>query len=777
MIEEHMEPTTDENCLPARRVATSEAAWAICSELITSDDVAAQDRAIIDGLIDGKAPYNQADLDEAGQSERVNINPKDAAALEEQALRAYYDLLTSVDVFISLEVVFGDSIQRPVWARAIAEEFTKTLRRWNLLSLRASNLQLQYVRHGVSVSFFENEKDWRFRTCGLADFKIRRNTAAAEDEIEVALVRVPMSVSQLYRYIAHPETAAEDGWGVEAVKKIVMQHVNSVQEKAKQATYSNWELLERQIKENDLLYAGSTYHVWIYHLWVKEFDDTVTHLIVPQESAGEEFLYENLSRFKNIHKAFTVFTYGIGDGTYHTIRGMGWKIFDQEQAFARLWNTAMDGAMGNSVTMLQPTAGSNTDITKCAISFNGPFAIIPGGYTVVNRTIPDYTKSVGPVISELKNQIRTNTLSYQGGPSAQDAESMPVKNYASLMQQEMSLTESALDLWYAPWGRLLSEVFARMQDDTLGPEDPGYAEINEMKKRLKEKNVPLEAFYTARDVTPVRAVGSGSKLARLAAFDQAISMGGTTDEEGRYNLVRDRHALVLGQDNIDRYWKPSQAAGVARFNQDQKNAEFENGFMRNFIPGPVSASDNHSLHNATHAGLVQAVMETANEGGEPNVEALEYKYKFLNTAVPHMAEHNQYLMQDPARINEGKMYAKLIQEGAAAAKRAGDELTALMQAQQQAMQAQQEREMQAEQARVAELEKKVAEAESGGDNGEALKLQRELMSHESRMRMKEEEVRQKLRHQEMITKQKLQLQDADNAVKMLELAKVNPYES
>lgn len=774
MIEAYMEPAEEEGVLPARRVATASAAWAICNELVTSDDVAAQDRAIIDGLIDGKAPYNQADLDEAGQSDRININPKDAAALEEQALRAYYDLLTSVDVFITLECTFGDNLQRPVWARAIAEEYTKCLRRWNLLSLRVANLHVQYVRHGVGVAFFENETDWRPRTCGLSDFKIRRNTPAAEDEIEVAMIRVPMSVSQLYRYVSG-KGAEEDGWRVENVKDLVFKNVNSALQKAAQPIFQNWELMERQIKENDLLYAGSTYHVWVYHLWVKEFDDTVTHLIIPQnEGDCKQFLYENVSRFKNIHQAFTVFTYGIGDGTYHTIRGMGWKMFDQEQAFARLWNTAMDGAMGNSVTMLQPTTGSNTDISKCALSFNGPFAIIPGGYQVVNRTIPDYAKTVGPVIAELKNQIRTNTISYQGPPSIPDAESMPVKNFAAVMQQEMALTESALDLWYAPWGRLMSEMFRRMQDKDLGPEDPGFAEVNEMKKRLKERNVPLEAFYTARDVSPVRAVGSGSKVARLAAFDQALTTAGSTDEEGRYNLVRDRNALILGQDSIDRYFKPTQMAGAQRFNQDQKNAEFENGFFRSFIAGPVSASDNHSLHQAAHSGLVQAVMETANDGGQPDVQALEYKAKFLSVAVPHMQEHNFHLAQDPSRQEEAKMYEQLIQQAATSAKRAEDELTAIFQAEQQAMAAEQQRAVEAEQARIAELERKVAEAEGAGNQGEALKIQRELMMQEHKNRMQEADFQQKYRHREMEIQQKLRFQDTASALKMLEQGKVKP---
>jgi hypothetical protein len=777
MIDNQMAAAEIDGELPDKRVKDSKSAWTICQQLLLEDDTAAQDRAVIDGLIDGKAPYNQADLDEAGQSERININPKDAAALEEQATRAYYDLLVSVDILATVECVYGDSIQRPVWSTGIAEEFTRTLREWNLLNLRVSNAHLQYVRHGVCMAFFEDEVDWRPRTCGLSDFKVRRSTPAAEDECDVAMVRVPITVTRLWQFIRDEETAGEDGWSVEQAKEIVLKHCNGVQVTNNQAQYHNWELLERQIKENDLYYGGNDYHIWVHHLWVKEFDDTVTHIIIPQvENTCSEFLYENRSRYENIHQAFTIFTYGVGDGTYHSIRGMGWKIFDQEQAYARLWNTAMDGAMGNAVTMLQPTTGANTDITKCALSFNGPFAIIPGGYQVVPRTFPDYNRTIGPVINELKSQIRNNTITYQTAPSTQLAEDMPQKSYAAISQQEMSLSESALDLWYAPWGRLIKEIFRRMQDRHLGPEDPGFKEVNAMKKRIKERGIPLEAFYTARNTQPVRAVGSGSKAARLAAYDQAIAYGGSTDEEGRYNLVRDRNALVLGHDQIDRYFKPTQMQGATRFSQDQKNSEFENINFKGFNTQVVSPSDNHSIHCASHSGIIQAVMEMASEGGDPNIEDLEYKYKFLATATPHLGEHNQFLAQDPARKEESKMYAKVIQNAMAMATRAKDELVAFSKQQQEAADAEQQRMMDAEQARIAELEKKAAAADAGGDSKESMKLQREIMNHEFKLRMQEQESQHKRKLAEQEAKQKLAFKDADTAMKFLSMANKTPYE-
>lgn len=315
-----------------------------------------------------------------------------------------------------------------------------------------------------------------------------------------------------------------------------------------------------------------------------------------------------------------------------------------------------------------------------------------------------------------------------------------------------------------------------MQDRELGPEDPGFKEVNAMKKRIKERGVPLEAFYTARNVMPVRAVGSGSKAARLAAFDQAISYGGSTDEEGRYNLVRDRNALVLGHDQIDRYFKPTQMQGATRFSQDQKNSEFENINFKGFNAQNVSPSDNHSIHGASHAGIIQAVMEMASEGGDPNQEDLEYKFKFLATATPHLEEHNQFLAQDPSRKAESKMYAQLIQQATAAAKRAQDELVSMTKQQQEAQDAEQQRMMQAEQAHIAELERKVADMDGSGDPKESMKLQREIMNHEFKLRMQEQESQHKRKLASDEARQKLAFKDADTAMKFLSMSKKTPYE-
>ena len=797
-VGEFLAPETEDHQLPERRIRDAGSAYSIAMQLIQEDLLASQNRAQINGLIDGRPPYNQEDLDEAGQSNRVNVNTKDAVALESQAVRAYYDLTTSVESLITCETKYGDAVQRPYWCNIISDEFTRTLRRWGLFNLRTSNLHLQYVRHGVGMAFFENEVDWRFRTCGLDDFKIRRNTPASEEEVDVAMVSAPYSVTQIYGMIRNADAARENGWDVEQAYQLCLENVNIVRNGTGQTAYISWEQLERQIKENDIYYGSGDYHVWLNHLWVKEFDGTMTHIIVPREMADSpnspnniedqphsNFLYENRFQYKTVHEAFTIFTYGIGDGTYHSIRGMGFLIFDQETAYNHLWNSAMDGAQGNSITMFQPKTGSNTDYTKMALDVQGPFAILQGGYEVVNRTIPDFTKAVIPVLSELKNQIRNNTNQYSHSPTSQDAQHITARNYQAYLQQEAALSDSALDLWYAPWGRLLSEVFRRMQSRDYCPEDPGWREVEDLKIRLKQRNVPLEAFYEAHNIVPVKSVGAGSKQSRLQAYDQAIAMSPSTDEQGRYNLQRDKAILLLGSDAANRYWPIQQ--GPERFEQDQHNAFGENNQAIDGHSNPVLPGDQHFVHCKIHAPLIQNIMKATAQGGNTPLQTLQQASTVLGAIVPHFNQHVQLLSQDKSREAEAKQFAQLGQQAAAEKQRVDNQIQRQQQAAQEAQQAEMQRQQEAHNAEFQRLQQQEQENKQGGnDPAIAAKIQQQLIAHHVKMGIMQAQANQQLENQRAQAQQNLDIQkatlaqqlafkDSDNALALLHQGKVNPY--
>jgi hypothetical protein len=208
---------------PKMRVDNVNSARSIYKAIKDSDQGSSKNRALVDAMFNGAAPFNQQDLIEMGQGERTNLDFGEAAALKEQALAGYYDLTSSVDVLARISIDYGSPEQKVEWERILAEEFTRTLKEWQEFEFNHQMLADQFVSHGVGVCYFEDEVDWRWRVAGLSEFRLPRGTRASEWEIEVATVDREYQAHQLYKFIEDPAVAKDLGWNVKMVKQALIR--------------------------------------------------------------------------------------------------------------------------------------------------------------------------------------------------------------------------------------------------------------------------------------------------------------------------------------------------------------------------------------------------------------------------------------------------------------------------------------------------------------------------------------------------------------------------
>ena len=251
---------------PKLRVSSVDSARSIYKAIKDSDQGSSKNRALVDAMFNGAPPFNAQDLIEMGQGERTNLDFGEAASLKEQALSGYYDLTSSVDVLARISIDYGSPEQRVEWERILAEEFHHTLKEWQEFEFNHQILADQFVSHGVGVCYFEDEVDWRWRVAGLSEFRIPRGTRASEWEIEVATVDREYQAHQLYKYIEDPDVAKDLGWNVKMVKQALLRA-------CRESTYQEageWEKLEVELKNNDLLYGNSRgKKVHVVHMWVR----------------------------------------------------------------------------------------------------------------------------------------------------------------------------------------------------------------------------------------------------------------------------------------------------------------------------------------------------------------------------------------------------------------------------------------------------------------------------------------------------------------------------
>ena len=616
-------------------------------------------------MLDGEPPYSPQQLKSLGQGYRANLNFGESAAALETALSAYSDLVNSVDRLASVKTSEGDPAQRVEWENIIAEEFHRTITDWDEFFYKQQMLAHQFVSQGVGVAYFEDNRSWKWSVCGLKDFKVPRGTPACDTKVEVATIERHYLVGELYQFIENPKIAAELGWNVEETRKAILLSTDS----GNSSNSRDWERLQEELKNNDLMYSHARSKVVrCVHYFVKEFDGTISHYIGTRAGDTDDFLFKKPSRFEHANEAFVLFSYGIGtNGLLHSVRGLGYKLFPFIQLSNRMRNAIVDGAMLSSALMIQPATGE--DVSNLSLMYNGPLSILPPGINVVDKTMPNLAGNVLPIVRDLEVVRQNNTGTYNPKQVMPDGDARTATEVQAQLAQQSILSAQAMNLYYIPFQKLLTEQFRRLATVNYRSDELGGEEAIAFRKRIEARGVPWKAVEKVYRVQAVRAIGAGSPGARMLAFNEFLAIMPRFDEVGQRNLIRDRVAARVGYDQVDRYIPKGE---IERIPIDAKIAELENGTMQGGRGVSVNPGENHAVHVKVHledaARFLQALQQNQ---VDPKV-AMSY----LQVQYPHSTAHAEQLALDPSRSQEVGMAREILNQMREAVENIGKQLAA-----------------------------------------------------------------------------------------------------
>ena len=635
-----LETISESGKAPRTRIKDARSAHAIFTAIRNADDASAIDRRKIQSMLDGEPPFSNSQLKALGQGYRANLNFGEAAGAMEVALSAYSDLVNSVDKLAQVKTSFGDASERVEWENIISEEFHRTLTDWDEFFYKQQLLAHQFVAYGVGFAYFDDNRNWQWGVSGLRDFRVPRGTAASDTKFEIATVERNYMAGELYQFIENPKVAAELGWNVEETRRALLHSVE-----IGNATGRDWERLQEELKNNDLMYSHARSKVIrCVHYFVKEFDGTISHYIGTRAGDTDDFLFKKPSRFQHANEAFVLFSYGIGsNGLLHSIRGLGYKLFPFIQLSNRLRNAVVDGAMLSSALMIQPTTGE--DISNLTLMYNGPLSVLPPGLNVVDRAAPNLAGNVLPIVRDLDNVRMNNTGSYNPRQTTSEGNPRTATEVQAELAQQSILGTQAMNLYYVPWQKLLAEQFRRLATVKYRADEPGGKEAIDFRKRIEARGVPWKAVEQVYRVTAVRAVGAGSAGARLLAFNEFMQILPRFDEVGQRNLIRDRVAARVGYDQVDRYLPKGE---IERIPVDAKIAELENDAMQGGRGVSVNPGENHAVHTRIHLeDSIRFLQALQQNQVDPKVAV-----SYLQLQYPHTMSHLQQLASDPTRKSE-----------------------------------------------------------------------------------------------------------------------------
>ena len=619
------------------RIKNVKSALSIFRGLLRADEASSANRARVDAMFDGAAPYDGGKLAASGQNLKTNLNFGEAQRLLDISLSAYVDLYSSLEKLVEVKGTEGEPSEVAPLEDIVAEEITHLLRSWPEFHSHYLRLCNTFIKHGVSVSYFDTPEEWRFRVGGFADILIPRQTPSSENMIDVAVGRRQYHLHELFAFIKNPKAAEKVGWSVDEVKRVIMKNARTTgRNSGAGGHYTDWESVQQEFKNNDIHAGFQNPTVSVLHFWVREMDSSVSHYICAEDEP-KDFLYTKISRYEKPEHAYVLFTYGVGsNGTYHSVRGLGHRIFNHIQTSNRLRCQMIDGAMLGSAVMIQPETQRALD--ELGFTYYGAYAVLSPNVNIIEKAIPNLATSVQPALQDITQQLALNTDTVSTyGPD----QGSPYRNQMQVvadMDVSTRLSGASLNLFYSSWNRLLREVVRRIV--TSKKNDPS---LKEFRERCTLRGVP-ESFIKTLDVArtrAVRSIGSGSYANRLVALRELQGISGSFDEVGRKNLTRDIVSTRVGHDLADRY-APQQEN--ARPTVDGKIAFFENQELSAGTPVPVVTNEIHGTHLQAHIPVLTQLIEQLNAGAVDPVQALPALQAFYQ----HIGETVQALAADPA---------------------------------------------------------------------------------------------------------------------------------
>jgi len=661
--------------VPESRLNDAPGVHTMVRQLIRADESRAQVRAKVKGLVDGNAPYNAAELRRTGQSYRTNVNFRESESFLGLALSAFYDVFSEVPQYSTVQCAHGDPHERELYSAILTEEFDKLQKQDTGFDYLMQSSQHEMVLYGIGPIMWEDSMDWRCKSIRASDLLVADGTKSNIDDWNVVVVRTRYQVHELYSFIRNEDAASTLGWNVAAARDAIIKAAPA----SERSSSHDWEYYQQQIRNNDLSYSAQCDAVLAAHVFYREFptDDNpegaISHIIIDERGDNKNFLFRRVARYANWRQALQCMYYDKGDGTHHSVKGMGVKMYAAMEIKNRLKCALLDNAFLNSTMVWQATAPD--DLNRVSLVQAGPISIVPPGYNVVQRNTAGQIEGPLQIEREVEGLLQSNLSSYrqrlekQGNPRT-------ATEIEAITAQQSVLGKTQLNRYYEQLDSLFTERYRRASNSKLTKDVPGGAEALKFQKACIERGVPRKAIHDVEWVKATRTVGQGSAASRRSTLSQLLQIVSMLPETGRDSVIRDYISALVGQSNLPRFM-PEPAKDYGQQEQEQEAAR-ENALLRLRAPIPVSAADNHVIHSQSHIAFGAEIAQSAQQGADPAEIA-----GTLQAVVAHVGEHLAGMEGDETRaevmttlVSQVKQLAKVAQQAVQYAQKVAEQQAA-----------------------------------------------------------------------------------------------------
>src|SRR5262249_8859377 len=444
-----LEPDTGER--PSSRIGNAGNARTLVERLKYEDETRMYRYTRIQGLLDGNPPWPSKRLFDLGQGHRANFNLREGEGIVDSAKTPYWNLVFTSPLFA--RITFGVTGVEPhlldTWNNIISEEFHETLSGWIGVDQNMQLSQWQMCVIGVGPMFWPHGISWQSEATKCRKVLVPQETKANVDNLELCVVLHSWRADELEKFIANGERNDEDfnGWNVPLCTKAIIDC--AYREMRQTYGIENYDLYQRAIRTGDLFYGiHPSDRIYLASLFIREFGGKVSHYIITDQNLGHEsemyekseeevgYLYKKKNKYGSFSEVICPFFFDTGpDGTWHSVKGLGPKIYDFCDVSNRTFCQMLDGSVIGSGVILE-TADANA-IEETQIALVGGASVVSPGYKVVQTRIAEALNGAMVMRRELQNTLQSNTGAYRQRVEEENRE--PTLGQAQLNAQQQSI--------------------------------------------------------------------------------------------------------------------------------------------------------------------------------------------------------------------------------------------------------------------------------------------------------------------------------------------------
>lgn len=654
-------PDQVENKSTESRLASASDARSLLTQALREDQVRSYQRAIVKGCYDGNAPYNQRVLNEQGRGWECNLNWMGLEGIVDSSRIPYYALFSGVPTYATFRTKYkADEPDADLWNTIIADKFTCLLNRWKKFKWVMQASQFEMLFEGWGPVVWERPEDWRFQAIPAKSVLVpQESESVLSDKIPWVIVLCSYRVHELYDFIRDEEAAKARGWDVEAVKQAILNGTKGYDGNGsitwRDQPWEKWQ----QMYKNKELYASFTDCdiVCCAQIFLKEYSGKISQFIFSQseifdnedQDAKGKFLFADLNRFKSYSECMNVAFQNTGDGTWHSVRGVGLKSFKHEEVGNRLKCRAINNGFLSTSIVLQ-SAGENTR-QKLQLMINGMVTALPAGATYVDRRIAGDIEGVLALSRFLDNNLAQKIGHFQQRSIGRDdgRGEMPTAKHVELQaSKEGSLSNAQIDNYYLELDSIYDETYRRVKTSS----DP---EAKRFRQDCIDAGVPEQALQEMEYVRANRLSGYGSPQMRKMAMQESMPLVPMLNEEGKNAWLNEAIATVGGADKV-RIWNPP----MQKTNRDMWDAQMENDSMQNGVVPFIVSGQNNVIHLQTHLQFAEnklaPLQEAIESGQQVDPSVLQEAFEYASILGPHCEEHLAKIENDNSRSGLAQMF-------------------------------------------------------------------------------------------------------------------------